>query len=172
MHSEFSRPVAIGALTEAETHRIEAGAGERAALAARFGLRGLDRLAAEVTLAPLARGVRMEAHLEAEVVQECVVTLEPVRNRVEDRFTILYGTVGEAALHGDHVEGEDPDTVAEPLDGDTIDIGEAVAQQLSLALDPYPRAPGAALDTAWEAGETRETPFAALAKLKKPGGDG
>ena len=59
----------------------------------------------------------------------------------------------------------------EPLDDGMIDIGEAVAQQLSLALDPFPRAPGAVLDeeTDLSDGSPRESPFAALAKLHKPG---
>jgi hypothetical protein len=142
-------------------HRIEATPGERAALARRFGLRSLDRLAAEVRLAPFGRGVRLEAALEADVVQDCVVSLQPVPGKVADRFTLVYG----------EAPAGDEETVVEPLEGDTIDIGEAVAQQLSLALDPYPRAPGAAIDPRWSGGETAERPFAALAKWKKSGGD-
>jgi hypothetical protein len=161
MENEFSRPVAASGLTEPETHRIEAGETERVALARRFGLRALDRLEAEVRLAPFGRGVRLEATLEADVVQHCVVTLEPVANHISDRFALVYGE----APAGD--EG----TVVESLEDETVDIGEAVAQQLSLALDPYPRAPGAALDPRWTGGEVAEGPFAALAKLKRSGGD-
>jgi hypothetical protein len=52
-----------------------------------------------------------------------------------------------------------------------IDLGEAVAQQLAIALDPYPRAPGAGLGpdgfTAGPGNTAGKQPFAALAALKK-----
>ena len=34
----------------------------------------------------------------------------------------------------------------EPLSGNLLDVGEIVAEQLSLAADPYPRRPGAKLE--------------------------
>jgi hypothetical protein len=53
-------------------------------------------------------------------------------------------------------------------DGAAIDIGEAIAQTLALALDPYPRAPDAeaALKEAGVKSEAEAGPFAALAALK------
>lgn len=164
MQNEFPRPIAASRLTGPEDHRIEATEAERAALSRRFGLLALDRFVAEVRLEPFGRGVRLEATLDADVVQECVVSLEPVASRVRERFTLVYG---EAPANP-----EEDDTVVEPLEGDTIDIGEAVAQQLSLALDPYPRAPGAALDPRWAGEGTVESPFSALAKALKTTGDG
>jgi hypothetical protein len=163
MENEFSRTVAVGWLAEEEIHRIEASPAERAALARRFGLRALESLGAEVRLAPLERGVRLDAELAADLVQDCVVTLEPVPARIRERFVLVYG---------DAPAGPDEDVVVEPLENETIDIGEAVSQQLSLALDPYPRAPGAMIDPRWAGGETAEAPFAALAKLRKTVGDG
>jgi uncharacterized metal-binding protein YceD (DUF177 family) len=165
---EFSRKVEVDRLAaSSETiQHITAGAAERAALARRFALVALDRLEARVTLVRLAGGLlRLTADLSADVVQECVVTLEPVASRVEDRFMLLYGhaqdEAGEVVLSG---EAE----LVEPISGGTRDLGEAVAQQLSLALDPYPRAPGAAA-TARETGPGDPSPFAALAKWKEKG---
>lgn len=163
MENEFSRPVAIGRLTEEEVHSIAATAAERAALARRFGLSAIDALGAEVRLAPLGRGVRLDATLEADVVQGCVVTLQPFPTHLHENFTLVYG---------DAPVDQEEDAVVEPLEGETIDIGEAVAQQLSLALDPYPRAPGAALDPRWTDEPETEGPFAALARVKKTGGNG
>ncbi|HWI29102.1 MAG TPA: DUF177 domain-containing protein [Stellaceae bacterium] len=166
--SEFSRPVDIDRLPPDETtHEIAATAGERAALAERFGLLSLDGLEARVKLVRLAGGlIRLEAELVAEAVQECVVTLEPVSTHIEDSFVLLYGepaAEGEVTLSG---ESE----LVEPLSGGSIDIGEAVAQQLSLVLDPFPRAPGAEAPSAPEDGEASpESPFAALAKWKQKG---
>ncbi len=83
--------------------------------------------------------IRLSAELDAEVMQACVVTLEPVASRVEEEFSLLYGGVEETREVVLDAEAE----IVEPLEDGVIDIGEAVAQQLSLALDPFPRAPEA-----------------------------
>jgi uncharacterized metal-binding protein YceD (DUF177 family) len=123
-------------------HTISASLEERTALALRFGLVAIDRLDSHVELELTVGGlVRLSATLMADVVQTCVVTLEPVPATVTDSFTIFYGSVdddSEAILDGD-------DDIIEPLQSGKIDIGEAVAQQLSLILDPFPRAPQAEL---------------------------
>jgi uncharacterized metal-binding protein YceD (DUF177 family) len=165
---EFCRKIEVDRLPPSgdTIHDIAASAAERAELARRLALIALDRLEARVAVARLAGGlVRLTADLSADVVQECVVTLEPVSSRVEDCFTLLYGhaqdEAREVVLSG---EAE----LVEPVSGSTLDIGEAVAQQLSLALDPYPRAPGAAAAEP-EAGPGDASPFAALAKWKEKG---
>jgi uncharacterized metal-binding protein YceD (DUF177 family) len=160
---EFSRPVDIARLAGVKERRIEASPAERAALARRFGILGIDSLGARVRLAPVARGVRLDAEFEAEVVQECVVTLEPVRSVVVEQFSIIYGEPSTAEAQP---IGEDDDLV-EPLPGNELDIGEAVAQQLSLALDPYPRLPGAEFPEEAREAPSDDHPFAALAKLRQ-----
>jgi len=136
---EFARAVDVPrAAGRQSTHAIAANDHERAALAARFALLSLDRLEAEVQLEGLEGGlVRLTASLKAEVVQSCVATLEPVPSRIAETFTLLYG----AAENGPDIVLDGEAETIEPLDGGKIDIGEAVAQQLSLALDPFPRAP-------------------------------
>ena len=165
--TEFARPVTLDRLPPGETvHDIAAEPGERAALARRFTLLALDRLVARVRLTRLEGGlVRLAAELSADVVQECVVSLEPVASRVEDGFTLLYGEgredAGEAVVSG---EAE----LVEPAAGGVIDIGEAVAQQLSLALDPFPRAAGVAAPISPEV-DTVRSPFAVLSRWKEKG---
>lgn len=162
---EFARPVELSRLSHGEQRfEIAANAAERTALATRFGLAGLDKLEAKVRLGRIAGGlVRLEAELAADVTQTCVVTLEPVRNRIAESFTVLYGEGAEAREVT--LDGE-AETI-EPIVGGVIDIGEAVAQQLSLALDPFPHAPGAAtvrLPAGSEVGA--ESPFKVLARLQ------
>lgn len=163
--SEFSRPIEISRLPEGGMEMaIAATPAECAALARRFSLLALDRLEAALRLEWVAgRLLRLEATLSAEVVQECVVTLEPVRSEVEERFALLYGP---AVATSDAMLREDEE-VLEPIVDGRIDLGEAVAQQLSLAIDPFPRAPGAAAPPA--PGEGMASPFAALAKWRKKG---
>jgi uncharacterized metal-binding protein YceD (DUF177 family) len=165
---EFSRKVEIDRLPPSgETaHDIAASEVERAQLARRFALVALDRLEARVTLARLPGGLlRLAAELSADVVQECVVSLEPVASRIEDRFMLLYGHAQDEA---DEVVLSGEAELVEPISGGTLDIGEAVAQQLSLALDPFPRRPGAAAAAA-ETGPSDASPLAALAKWKEKG---
>lgn len=165
---EFSRPVEVDRVgPEGVRLEIEADPTERAALARRFGLVGLDRLTAAATIAPVSRTLfRVEARFEAEATQTCVVTLEPVPARLSESFSALFGEggPGQSALLA---SGEDEDE-PEPIEGGVIDVAETVAQHLALALDPYPRKPGASLpstEASDEAGAGAK-PFAGLEALK------
>ncbi len=163
---EFSRSVPLSRLGPGRFRQgIEATAAERERLARRFGLLALDRLTATVELRREVGGaIRLDAAFEAGIVQECVVSLEPVATAVAESFSLLYGPAA-AAL--DEIELDAEAAAFEPLDGDAIDIGEAVAQELSLALPLSPRDPAATIEgdapAAPEAG-----PFAALASLGRP----
>lgn len=167
MTPEFPRPVSLARIPEAgREERLEANAAECAALARRFGIPAVNRLRAVLRLRPEPGGaVRVEGRMEAEVVQDCVVTLEPVVQPVAEAVALRI--LPEGADFSDDPEG--PDEVA--AEGDAVDLGEALAEQLALALDPYPRAPGAALPGEGEAGAEAPTsgPFAALAALRRGG---
>lgn len=174
---EFSRPLPPERLGGAPLEmRITADEAERAALAKRFGLLALPRLEARVKVSVTGPGprVHLEGHLEAEVVQACVVTLEPVRSTIGQDFVQAYllaepggpraGVAREVAV-GPGPEDEDP----EPLGPAGLDLGEAVAQELALALDPYPHAPGARVPESLRpdgGGAGAHRPFEALRTLK------
>jgi uncharacterized metal-binding protein YceD (DUF177 family) len=150
---EFSRRVELARLGAHEAvYPIAAKPNEREALARRFDLLSLDRLDAEVRLNRLAAGlVRVDGRFAADVVQACVVSLEPVASRLDQEFTALYGPGNDA----DDVTVDLESELIEPFEGDGIDIGEAVAQQLALSLEPYPRVEGAQL-AGTESGAKRE----------------
>lgn len=162
---EFTRMIDVSRLAAGEkVCDIAATPSERAALAARFGLLDLARLTASVKVSRIVGGfVRLEADLSADVVQSCVVTLDPVANTVEEHFSLLYGAAAEEGEAEIILSGEAE--IVEPLGDGVIDIGEVVAQQLSLALDPYPHKPGATVEAMQESG--LQSPFAALAKWGK-----
>jgi uncharacterized metal-binding protein YceD (DUF177 family) len=163
---EFSRLVPLAGLAVGGWHQqIAAGPDECQALAARFGLLALDRLVADVELRRGESGtVLLEAAFEAAFVQSCVVTLEPVAGTLSARFRLVYGPPETEAAATDIAVPDAP--AFEPLTSEGIDIGEAVAQELSLQLPPYPRHPDAVIDTGAEA-EPRLGPFSGLAR----GGD-
>jgi uncharacterized metal-binding protein YceD (DUF177 family) len=162
---EFSRLVPVAQLsTRPFRQRIEASAEERERLSRRFDLISLDRLVAEVELRRQSPEVIfLEAEFAAEFEQCCGVTLEPVRGAVSDRFSLVYGPAPEEkqeiALTSD-------EPAFERLNGNSIDIGEAVAQELSLALPIFPRDPEAKIDQAAMA-EPLEGPFATLGRMRK-----
>jgi uncharacterized metal-binding protein YceD (DUF177 family) len=163
---EFSRPVALDRATVAPHFReIVATEAERAALARRLGLVALDLLSAQLSWRREASGIiSLEGELEAQVTQSCVVTLEPVAARVTDRF-VRHFVQGGLPTDDEVVIDPEADDPPEPLGDGQVDAGEIVTQQLALALDPYPRAPGSALPA--EAGAApAESPFRVLAALK------
>ncbi|MGX9965381.1 YceD family protein [Roseomonas sp. F4] len=173
MTPEFSRLHRLGA-TAPRRLDLRANPAECAALAERFGIPGVTRLEAEVNLVPESGGViRLKGQLSADVVQECVVSLEPVAQHVATQLDLRILPPGIPATD------DDPDSPDEiETSGDSVDLGEILAEQLALALDPWPRAPdaaippeldGAALEPEPEIEDTpqRPNPFAALSRLKR-----
>lgn len=178
MTPELNRTVRVDTLGSApRALSVEADAADRAALAERFDLKALDRLSAELTLSRSGETVTATGTLQAQVTQSCVVTGAPVEARIEEPFSILFRPQLRTADDEEIELGEgEMDVVF--YDGALIDVGEAVAETLALALDPYPRAPAAeaALREAGVASEDEaerrlaeekaaRSPFAALRKL-------
>jgi len=158
--SRILRPGAVGPKGRVET--IEATPEERAVLARRLGLVALDAFSARLDLVPAPGGViRARGMLSAAVVQSCVVTLEPVAQVIEAPIDWRILPPGEEPAE----ELDDrPDEIESEPDG-SIELGEALAQDLALALDPYPRALGAEIPA--EAKDAAGSPFDALRALKK-----
>ncbi len=153
---------------------VSADADERAALARRFGVRAIDALCATLRLDLVGGGevVRIRGDIAADVVQSCVVTLEPVAAHIEEGFQRSFALGGDAGANVEVTPGDDDDP--EPFDGDEIDLGELVAEQLGVNLDPYPRRPGVLFspENAFGGGGTgdggsapTESPFARLRDL-------
>ncbi len=165
---EFSRPQRLDAIGKGE-HRVEitADEAERAALAKRFGLISIDRLESAMTVHRDATGVIARGQLTGAVVQACSVTGDPVPAQIYEDFAIRF--LPEGNVEGDEIELSDEECDTVFYSGGAIDLGEAAAETLALALDPFPRSPRAD-DVLRDAGVLSEDPtgpFAALAKLKK-----
>jgi uncharacterized metal-binding protein YceD (DUF177 family) len=170
MTPEFARLIRIDTLAEASrTVSIEADEAERAALASRFGLIALDRLAATAELRRAGANVIADGRVEARAVQACVASGEPVPADLTEPFTLRFVPAeGEAPSGEEEIELSEDQLDDLTYANGSIDLGEAVAQTLALALDPFPRSPDAA-DTLREAGVVDEedlSPFAALKALK------
>lgn len=165
---EFSRPERIDAIGErARSIAIEATPAERAALAERFGLAALDALSARFEVRREAAGIAVTGQVQGRVTQSCVVTGDPVPATIEEAVALRFVPEDQiGAAEEIEIEGEALDTVG--YAGGAIDLGEAAAETLALALDPFPRSPAAAV-VLREAGVLSEeeaaqasSPFAAL----------
>jgi len=167
MTPEFSRPERLDTIGERDRSvTFAATPEERRKLAARFAILSVDLLEARFTIRRETAGIVAKGHVTAKVVQACSVTDEPLTATIEEpvalRFVDDFGAVeGEIELSDDAL-----DTV--PIDGGAVDLGEAAAETLALALDPFPRGPNAAaaLRAAGVISEDEYQPVNAFSGLK------
>jgi uncharacterized metal-binding protein YceD (DUF177 family) len=164
---EFSYLLPLDLLgAQARKVTLTVGEAERAALAKRFDLVSLDSLSAALVLrrVPKSPLVRVTGTFSADFVQRCVVTQEPVPAHLDEELAACFGPEEAAILEVEFDPNEeDP---PEPFTGDAIELGEWLAQCFAVAMDPYPRAPGAELEALTEEGESGESttyrPFESL----------
>jgi uncharacterized metal-binding protein YceD (DUF177 family) len=166
----WSVPVALQEVPQTgRSVTLVADARTREAIAKLAGLRSLPRLEAQFELTPRGRdGLHVVGTISATVGQDCVVTLEPIENEIEEQVDLVFAPPAEPTIvdeEGKRVEVT-PVDAPEPLIGNSVDLGAITAEFLMLAIDPYPRKAGVAFEPpAKEAGTGG--PFAALAALKK-----
>lgn len=177
MTPEFSRPVRIDTVgSSPRAMTLEADEAERSALAKRFGLLGIERLEAELALGRKGDRVEANGRIRGAVIQACVVTGLPVPAEVDEPFAVEFRPEAQSGAD-EEVELTEGEMDVVFYDGSLIDVGEAVAETLSLSLDPYPRAPEAEValkeagvrseaEAARQEEENRaaRSPFAALRK--------
>ncbi len=182
--SEIERMVDLDRMGAGGSTALEINATEteRAALAKRFGFLGLPAFSARVTVDRRAGAqVVVEGRLRGRIVQACILSLDPVTQELDDAFRVVF--------QQDLTEERDPESgeavlnaqadAPEPLAGNMLDVGEIIAEQLSLVADPYPRRPGVKLEdvlpkprNAGKGGQRegkpdqRRHPFAGLAALR------
>jgi hypothetical protein len=162
MMPELSRPLAVERVGRAGLDFcVEADRDECAALALRMNVPAVLSLTCRFRLEPDIAGTLLaRGHLVANVVQTCVVSLDDFTTIVEEHFALR---IVRAGTESDNPDPEAPDEIS--FAGGVVDLGEAAAEQLALALDPYPRAPGAELpdgDT-----EAEAHPLVSLAPLQR-----
>ena len=159
---EMRRPCPIGRIGNGTRVTVEATPDERRALAARMGLAAIHSLTCRFDLRRGEMdGIDAACLLRARVRQTCVVSLEPFDADVVESFSLRF--VPEDQLSED-LDLDADDEVG--YSGAVLELGEAASEQLALALDPFPRKPGAELPASIQAPES--SPFAGLGKLLPP----
>ncbi len=140
--SEFPRPLNVAELSGgAKQAEVSATPAELQTLAERFAVEAIGAMAARLRLRLKNGRLYVSGELEADIQQICVVSLEPFWHRITAQIEEEYLLTDSP----DSVEVDVDETSPEPLTGDSLDLGEMVAQNLALLIDPHPRADGADL---------------------------
>jgi len=166
---EFSRPIRADQIARhAQGVTITADAGEREALARRFNLLALDRLEADYALNEENGAIVARGRVRAELTQPCVATGAAVPEKFDTDFMLRFVEESGEVAEGDELEIDSEDCDVIGYDGQMIDMGEAVAETMALAMTPFPRSPDADsfLREAGVLSEEQASPFAALLSLK------
>lgn len=175
----FFYPVKVGHISANPVEvTLAADAEERAGLARLWGVLEVKALAAAFQLQRWKRdGVRLKGRVTADIVQACVVTLEPVEAHIDEPVEVVFVPEGSklarlpAAVESGEMllDPEGPDA-PEVFSGDTIDAGAVAAEHAALAIDPYPRKRDARFAGHAEGGAEegrKPSPFAVLKDWKK-----
>lgn len=131
---------------------IEADERQRQVLAAEHGLEKVESYRADLMVTPWKRnGVKVAGRVTADIVQTCVVSLEPIETHMDEEVSALFwpedsklGRLGFSTAGEMVLDAEGPDS-PETFSGDTIDAGALAEEFFGLAIDPYPRKKGVSL---------------------------
>jgi uncharacterized metal-binding protein YceD (DUF177 family) len=166
-------PVAVAQIPETGLHRdIQADQAIRAAVADVGGLREVLSVRASFDVTPKSGGrFHVVGHVRARIGQTCVVTLEEIENDIDEPIDLIFAPpeqIPQMAALVDEAEESDEETPdpPEPIENGMIDLGRVATDALYLAVDPYPRKPGAVFEPVVEAADPEDHPFAALKALK------
>jgi hypothetical protein len=165
---DWNAPVVVASVPETG-RRLDLVADEatRNSIAKAAGLAALPRLEAGFDLTRQgAEGLRVVGRVSASVVQNCIVTLEPIESQLDEAVDLVFLSDVEPETDAVDLEALEASDPPEAIRDGVIDLGAVATEFLLLGLDPYPRKPGAVFD-APPAGDPTSHPFAALAALKK-----
>jgi hypothetical protein len=156
--------------------KLTANENERLALAKAHDLISVQSFKAELLIKRWRKdGVKITGRVSADITQHCVVTLEPLDARIEHEIDAVFVQEGSKlarpplSADGEIVIDYEGADIPETFSGDAIDVGALAEEFFGLAVDPYPRKPGAALSAApeEEPDAPKPSPFAKLLKFGK-----
>jgi hypothetical protein len=138
---EFSRPVRARHLP-AKPITLEVDPGERDALARRLGVVAVHSLRAEVSLIAAGEAVLATGELAADLIQTCAISGDDFPVHIAEPITLRFVPPRVRPPEEDlELPADSADEIE--FEGDSFDLGEAVAQTLALAIDPYATGPDA-----------------------------
>lgn len=165
---EFTRWIDLRQIGDAPVV-LEPDADERRRLAARFAISAIETMRAEVKLTADGPVVRADGRLIAAIQQACAISGEDFPVRINEALHLRFVPESQIEVSAEEeieITADECDEI--PYSGLTFDLGEAVAQSLALAIDPFAEGPLADKARAEHnlAGDDASGPFAALAALR------
>ena len=148
---------------------LEPDEAARRRLAGRFAITAIPAMRAVVQLQREGERVTATGRIVADVIQACRISAEDFPVHIDEPLRLRFvPPVGEI-IPDEEVELTADDCDEIEYTGTAFDLGEALAQTLALAIDPFAEGPNADAFRAEHGltGETPTGPFAALAALKK-----
>lgn len=154
---------------------VAASAADLPRLAEWAGVEAVERFEGVVTLHRLsASRFHYQAVLTADVMQNCVVSLDPVRTHLERRFSRFLHLIPRSHRPGGGEQKSEVLTLAsgddeapEEIESPRYDLAGPLLEELSLGIDPYPHAPGVEFKPPTGGEEGEVSPFAILQRLKR-----
>lgn len=123
--------------------------------------------------------IEINGSIDARVGQICVITSDPVETLIQAQFSGI-ATLSDvnrqhevsAEVVDDNLNDDDggPEILAF-IEGDSLDLGNLLVEQLALEIEPFPRKPGVSFD-GYHSGDMpdlddeKPNPFAVLSELK------
>ncbi len=172
----ISHTLDVGSLPgEGTMVKIRADADALAALAEFYELPSVTAFSTEILVKPWrSTGVSVVGTVSADIVQACIVTLDPVENAIREPIDLRFLPADALKAYAASLEVEVDPLAEDPpelLEGPAIDVGAIACEHFALGIDPYPRKPGVAFEppaTEGKEGESaKASPFAALQKLRQ-----
>ena len=166
-------PVVVAQIPEiGVAYDLEADQATRQAMAQIAGLREVMSARALFEVTPQSGDrVHVMGRVTARVGQTCVVTLDPIENEIDEAVDLVFAP-SDQIRHLDDDEGDEREREVdaadqmEPIESGVIDLGRLATDVLYLAIDPYPRKPGAAFEPRIVPADPEDHPFASLKALK------
>jgi uncharacterized metal-binding protein YceD (DUF177 family) len=176
MNDERPAPIrhvfALGDLSQAGSRiDVVANSDELARLAQWADVDAVRAFGAQVELRRLSRTrFSFDAELEADIVQSCVVTLDPIATHIARHITReLHFSSHPRAEGGELTLAAGDEDVPEEIANLDYDLAGPLLEEFVLAIDPYPRKEGVTFEPPAQPAEPPQSPFAALKRLKEPG---
>lgn len=161
---------------EPRSYRLEAPESQLSDLADRFKLVALNSFnaTANVNIDTKTKTIWIKGDISADLVQQCVVTLGDVPEKVAESFELMLVSPETAEqLDEDEVYLDPTAPDYDAFDGPTVPVGDMVAQTLAVLMDPYPKQADAEIEVPNGQGvsineglEEKPNPFAVLSKLR------
>lgn len=162
----FSEIVRINEIGAGLTRHLVPDETARARIIKALDLATLASLEADVSLAPSRGGWTLSGRVTATAEQVCGITLEPLPVQIDERFAIELVEATEREADEVEVDISVDEDAPDVIEDGRIDLGQYAIEQFALALDPFPRKPGAEFVQPEEPAEI--SPFAVLKALKTP----